>query len=321
MKTTVTLHDFHPKPADLKREVLEGLASEPKHLPCKFLYDEKGSELFDQITKLDDYYPARTETAILENCIDEVAERIGPRAMVVEYGSGTSTKTPLLLNALYQPDAYVPIEISREYLIDSAERINEQFPSLDVIPICADYIESFEPPEDVLLHENRMVFFPGSTIGNFEPHEAIEFLGKMKRMVGSEGHLLLGVDLLKDPEVLIAAYNDSEGVTAEFNLNLLDRINRELGANFQRDQFYHQALFNEAKGRMELYLFSRRNQQVELFGQSFSLAADEGIYTESSYKYTFERFADVANAAGLEVEKVWTDERQWFSVQLLRSLD
>ena len=309
--------DFKPDTDIVREEVLDGLQKPLKHLPSKLLYDEQGSRLFDQITKVKDYYPTRTEAAIMQDSIDDIIERVEKQALLVEYGSGSSEKTRILLDHLPELAAYVPIDISKEHLEHSAKLIAEDYSELEVLPVCADYTKPFYLPSPKNPSSQRFIYYPGSTIGNFHPEEASTFLSQIASMAGTKGSLLLGVDLKKDPETLMAAYNDSEGVTAAFNLNLLVRLNRELNADFNVEHFNHQAVYNEPKGRMEMHLISLKDQKVDIDGIPISLQEGETIWTESSYKYTLEDFKAVSAEAGFEVQKVWTDSDQLFSVQFL----
>ncbi len=295
-------------------EVLKGLSRPQKELPCKLFYDRRGSELFDRICGLPEYYPTRTETAILRRDAGAMIGLLGDRLQLVEYGSGSSEKTRLLLDRLQPPSHYVPIDISCEYLRATAHRLGTQFRALRIVPLCADYTGAFElPPLEAGLR--RVIFFPGSTIGNFHPTQARRFLARIGAALRPAGALLIGVDLRKSPALLEAAYNDAEGVTAEFNLNLLRRLNRELGADFDSRAFSHHAFYSERAGRVEMYLVSRRRQQVHVGGRLFVFEAGESILTECSYKYTIEGFAALANEAGLQQTHVWTDPDRLFSVQ------
>ena len=299
------------------QEVLQGLQQSQKELPCKYFYDERGSRLFDQICELEEYYPTRTEAHIMCAHGAAMAGRIGPHARLIEYGSGSSTKTRILLNHLFAqncaPAAYVPLDISREHLLRSARRLVAEYPALNVLPVCADYTTKFSLPEAAAL--KTVVYFPGSTIGNFHPHEARQFLHHIAEVCGAEGGLLIGVDLEKDARLLEAAYNDKQGVTADFNLNILRHINRELGADFNLDQFAHHAPYNREKHRIEMHLVSCCEQDVNIGGEEIHFDEGEFIYSESSYKYTPSRFADLA--ADWRVEQIWTDENALFSVQYL----
>jgi len=312
------LRDHAPDAAArLRGEVWAGLARPRKSLPCKYLYDARGSALFERICELPEYYPTRTELEIMEAHADEMARRLGARCLLVEYGSGNSRKTRLLLDRLEAPAGYVPIDISRDALGASAGALAAAYPQLEVLPVCADYTEPLELPVPQRPVARRGVYFPGSTIGNFTPAEAQRFLARMARVAGATGAMLIGVDLRKDRATLERAYDDASGVTAAFDLNLLARLNRELGANFALDRFRHRAVWNDAAGRVEMHLVSRADQEVSVAGRRFRLAAGESIHTENSYKYTLEQFARIAAVAGLRVEQVWTDARRRFSVQYL----
>lgn len=310
------LHDFAPAREDFRTQVARGLASSHKHLPCKFFYDLRGSQLFDQICELPEYYPTRTELAILQNHAAEMAAACGRQCQLVEYGSGSSLKTRLLLDRLTEPAGYVPLDISREHLLDAAHRLATYYPRLNILPVCADYTRPFVLPAcDGAAR--TVVYFPGSTIGNFEPHDARAFLNQAAKICGPGGGLLIGVDLKKDPALLHAAYNDASGVTAEFNLNLLQRINRELGGDFALERFAHYAFYNPRLGRIEMHLVSQEEQTVTAAGSRFFFKDGESIFTESSYKYTLEGFGALAAVSGWSVQRVWTDERRMFSVQYL----
>lgn len=313
--TPVHFHDYHPTPADLRAEVLDGLAKPQKRLSPKLFYDAPGSKLFDAICELPEYYPTRTEIAILRSHGAEMAARLGRDALLVELGSGSSLKIRVLLEAL-RPAVYMPVDISREHLLASAEALAAAFPGLQVHAACADYSVPFALPVDDHEHP-RAAFFPGSSIGNFEPPEAERLLRRVGALLGHEGRLLVGVDLLKDRRVLEAAYNDADGVTAAFNLNLLARINRELDGGFDLDTFRHEAFFNTAASRIEMHLLSTRAQQVEVAGQTFGFREGESIHTECSYKYGIDGFHALARRAGFEPEQVWTDDEPLFSVHCL----
>ncbi len=298
-------------------EVIAGLRRSPKEIHCKFFYDREGSRLFDRICELEEYYPTRTELAIMRRDAAEMGSLIGPRAAVIEYGSGSSLKTPILLDALDDPVAYVPIDISRGHLEASAARLAERYREIEVLPLHADYTGPIELPASRRRARRRVVYFPGSTIGNFAPAEAIAFLHRIAAVCGADGGALIGVDLKKDKDVLERAYDDREGVTAAFNLNLLRRFNRELGADFDLDGFRHLAFYDEDLGRIEMHLVSRRRQTVQIGGERITFEAGERIHTENSYKYSREDFRRLAAAGGLEVERVWTDDDRLFSVQYL----
>ena len=310
-------HDLKPGPQVNLHDVLAGLHKPQRELPSKYLYDERGADLFERICQLDDYYPTRTEASIIHANIDEVAHHLGPRLALVEYGSGNCEKVRYLLDHLDDPVAYIPIDISREQLLHVTDQLASDYPDLDVQPVCADYLSVFDLPSSGCRPRRRCVYFPGSTIGNVEPAPAQHFLERIRGVCGDSGALLIGVDLQKDPAVLHHAYNDREGVTAAFNLNLLERINRELGCDFQPAAFYHYAFYNPVEGRIEMHLISRQDQTVHVGDEAIPIAAGESIWTESSYKYTLDAFARLAAAAGFRTEKVWLDQQQWFSVQYL----
>ena len=301
--------------AEFRAEVMEGLSQPQKTLPCKYFYDARGSELFDQICELPEYYPTRTETAILAQSVDEIASVVPPGAVLIEYGSGSSTKTRLLLDRLEGLGAYVPVEICDSHLLRSAWQLKSHYPRLIVRPVCADFTRSFRVPR--LDGRPRVLFFPGSTIGNFGPADAIALMTSMADVARKGGGLLIGVDLLKPRDVLIPAYDDAAGVTAAFNLNLLERINRELDGTFDLDAFEHRALFNADDSRIEMHLISLEEQVVEVGEVPFRFAAGETIHTENSYKYSRAAFAELANRAGWRVEHVWTDDREYFGVHYL----
>ncbi|MCP3959477.1 MAG: L-histidine N(alpha)-methyltransferase [bacterium] len=298
-------------------EVLAGLARVPKQIHSKFFYDQRGSELFDRICELEEYYLTRTELAIMRAHAVEMAALLGPRVTLVEFGSGSSIKTPLLLDALEEPAAYVPIDISGEHLEATAKKLTARYPEIEVLPLWADYTDAVKLPATSGDAGRRAVYFPGSTVGNFTPAEAKDFLRRVATLAGLDGALLIGVDLDKDPDVLHRAYNDAAGVTAEFNLNLLARFNRELGADFDLRAFRHHALYNQGDGRIEMYLISERPQTVRIGETAIRFEAGEKILTEYSYKYSLERFRRIGAEAGFEVRRVWTDDDQLFSVQYL----
>ena len=310
------VRDHAPEREDFLLEVLAGFSTPQKTLPCKFLYDERGSDLFEQICDLEEYYPTRTEIGILREHMSTIAEALGPRCLVVEYGSGSGRKTQILLEHLIDPVGYVPIDISRDALEASAAMLRARFPTLEVLPVCADYHRDFEIPEASRVAERRCVFFPGSTIGNFDPDAAVDFLRRMREVAGEQGVVLIGVDLKKERAVLEAAYDDREGVTAEFNLNLLRRLREELGLEIP-DAFQHRALYNESEGRVEMHLVCDRDFELRAGGRRFAFRAGETIHTENSYKFDLDGFAELARKADLSVREVWTDPAARFSVQLL----
>ena len=302
---------------DFRRAVLAGLGRLPRAIPAKYLYDARGSALFDRICELPEYYPTRTETAILRACADEIARLSGPGCALVEYGSGSSVKTRILLDAMRDLHAYVPIDISREHLDATAARLRKDYPGLRVDPVTGDYMQlaSLPPAID---GARRIGFFPGSTIGNLMPEEAIQFFGRARRVLRGDGALVLGVDLRKDPKRLHDAYNDSAGVTARFTLNLLRRMNRELDATFDLSAFSHDAFYDEAEGRIEIYARSLRDQSVRVAGQRFAFTKGERIHTEYSYKYDEAGIADLADQGGFAIQALWKDPDDLFAVALLR---
>jgi dimethylhistidine N-methyltransferase len=311
------LHDLHPDVEAQLEEVLAGLQAPVKQLPSKLFYDGRGSELFDRICELVEYYPTRTELAIMRADCGEMAAVIGARSLVIELGSGNGLKTRVLLEHLDEPRSYIPVDISKEHLLAAAHELARLFPRLEILPVCGDYTLELELPTPERRPDRHVVYFPGSTIGNFDPDRAVRFLKRMAAHAGTNGGLLIGIDLKKDPSVLHDAYNDSKGVTADFNLNLLRRLNRELGSDFDLDAFRHRAFYNEAEGRIEMHLVSRVDQQVRLGGTTISFAAGETIWTESSYKYDPEEFAALAETAGFRLERRWMDDRRWFAVLFL----
>ena len=318
--TDVTVLDCSSEIEVFRSDVLAGLRRPKKALPCKYLYDQRGSELFDQICGLDAYYPTRTEIAIMKSSGDEMARAVGPGALVIEFGSGSSMKTPLLLRRLREPAGYVPVDISMEHLQAAANRIAAAFPSLHVMPVCADFTRPFELPAEVSPQSPRLAYFPGSTIGSFTRDAARGLLRRMLETTAG-GRALIGVDLEKDAAVLESAYDDEEGVTAEFNFNLLRRINRELDADFDLDAFDYRAVYNADEARVEMFLVSRRRQVVTIGNTAIEFAPGETIHTESSHKYSPQRFTSLAASAGWRVERVWLDPDGLFSVQLLTAAE
>ena len=295
-------------------ETLAGLRDSPKHLPCKYFYDRRGSELFERICILDEYYLTRAELTIMEHYAAEMGQQIGPGAMLVEYGSGSSVKTRYLLDSLSDAVAYVPVDISGDYLQHTSAELARDYPRLEVLPVCADFTQEFQLPRSNRAATHAAVYFPGSTIGNFPPAQAVELLRRITRLCGAGGGLLIGVDLKKDARIIHAAYNDRLGVTAEFNLNLLRRMNRELGANFDLEQFSHRARYNPEFGRIEMYLVSRSAQAVRIGRETVQFAAGEAICTEHSHKYTVDEFAGIASSAGLTLRRAWSDKNHYFAV-------
>lgn len=310
--------DLAPESDDFLSEVIKGLREQPKTLPCKYFYDEQGSKLFDQICDLPEYYPTRTEIALLEEISPEIARHVGPHAQIIEYGCGSVRKIRPLLDALVDPAAYVAVDISREHLIASAEMLAEDYPDLDVHAVCADFTKPFTVKAPVHHSAARRVgFFPGSTIGNFQPADARSFLSNAANFLGPGGAMVIGIDLKKDVAILDAAYNDSQGVTAAFNLNLLHHINQELEADFDVSKFRHKAHYNEGAGRIEMHLYSTADQSVHINGNSFNFTDGESIHTENSHKYSVGDFQEMARNAGFNPDHVWTDEARLFSVHYL----
>jgi L-histidine N-alpha-methyltransferase len=311
------LLDMEPASADEAQEILKGFRLGRKHISPKYFYDEKGSRLFDQICKQPEYYPTRTELGIMHKHVKEMAALAGRRASLIEFGSGSSTKTRLLIEALDEPAAYVPVDISREHLLSAAKQLADAYPDIEVLPVCADFTQPFNLPEPRIMPEHNIIYFPGSTIGNFSYQQSIDLMRVMREEARDDGALLIGVDLIKDKEILEPAYNDAAGVTARFNLNLLRRLNREHDANFSLDSFEHLAVFDEEDSRIEMRLVSLEKQQVQLAGEAFELERDEYIITEHSHKYSLEKFAAMAKQAGFKVDTIWTDDDELFSVQYL----
>lgn len=316
----VRFTDLHPRLSDFREDALEGLRSAPKRISPKYFYDRRGSQLFDRITRLEEYYPTRTEISILRRAREEIADLADPDCVLIEYGSGSSTKTPIILDALHGRPAYVAIDISRDHLLASCESLSVRRPEIDVHAVCADYTKPIRLPES-LGDRRRIGFFPGSTIGNFSPDGAESFLRSARETLGARGAMVLGVDLKKDKEVLNRAYDDSEGVTAEFNLNLLARMNRELDADFDLSAFSHRAFYNPTRGRVEMHLESLIPQQVEVGGERISFDAGETIHTENSYKYSLEDVDGLAHRAGFRGGRRWLDDDKAFSVHWLVSRD
>lgn len=300
-------------------DVLKGLASQPKELPSRYLYDRRGAELFEEICRLDEYYIPRLELEILNQALPDVAAVAGRDALVIEPGSGAATKTRLLLSRLQSPAAYVPVDLSEAQLRFSAGQLAREFPNIAVRPICADFTQPFDLPR---LHRpvvRRIVFFPGSTIGNFHPDAAIRILQRIGSLIGRDGLLLIGVDLRKDARMIEAAYDDSAGISAAFAMNYLARLNRECHADFHLDGFRYEAVYDTQLGRVEMGLVSLSNQSVHIGGRPIKFREGERLRTEVSYKYRLEAFGALSGLAGLNVERIWTDPSRFFSVQLLRN--
>lgn len=299
----------------MSEEVLHGLTQPQKSLPSKYFYDERGSKLFDEITELDEYYPTRTERKILLQNVEEIGRFMGEQVILIEPGSGSSDKTRILLERLSSLSAYVPIDISGEYLFNVANELREDFPRINILPLQADYTHSLDLPE-TLPEGRKVVFFPGSTIGNFKRDTVNRFLNVVADIVKQKGAFLIGVDLKKDIDVLLAAYNDSKGITADFNKNMLRHINRMLDADFDPELFEHKATWNEEESRIEMHLICKEDHEVKVNGTTFSFQEGESIHTENSHKYTLEEFSEIVSP-WFEVKKVWTDQNKWFSLQYL----
>ena len=311
----LTFHDHHPGEDSFRAALIEGLSRRKKAIPCRFLYDARGSDLFEQICALPEYYPTRTEVGILKDNAAEIAAAIGPGAQVIELGSGASVKIRILLDALEAPASYTPIDISREALRQAAGAIARDYPGLRVEAVCADYGQAFDLPDAGL--GRRVGFYPGSTIGNLDPDEARAFLARWARRLGPGALMLLGVDLKKSAAILEPAYDDAQGVTAEFSRNLLVRANRELGADFDPAAFRHVARYDEVTGQVAIHLVSQRDQNVRVCGREFRFAAGEPVHVENSWKYSPAGFRALALAAGWRPVQLWTDDQDLFSVHLL----
>jgi dimethylhistidine N-methyltransferase len=301
------------------REAIGDLSQRPKRLSPKYFYDATGSELFEAITRLPEYYPTRTELSILRDRGGEIAAIIPKGAALIEFGAGATTKVRLLLEKC-TIGAYVPVDISGDFLKDQADTLRQDFPGLAVYPVAADFTTPFALPAEIAAMP-KVGFFPGSTLGNFEPHEACGFLRSAREILGKGAQMIIGVDLEKDERVLYDAYNDAAGVTARFNLNVLVRINRELGGNFDLSAFTHRAIYNRERHRIEMHLISKKSQSVRLLGTSLAFRAGESIHTENSYKYSLDRFTALARGSGWTPRESWTDKAGMFSVHALVASD
>ena len=299
-------------------DVLGGLTTTPKRVPAKYFYDAAGSQLFERITELPEYYPTRSEMRILSTHAAAIAKLIAPGSALVEFGSGSNKKARILLRAAPKLAAYVPVDICGEMVEQEAAELRPDFTDLKVLPVTADITHPFDLPAEAKAAPVRVGFFPGSTIGNFEPHEAAAFLRNAAKILGPGARLIIGADLIKPVEVLNAAYNDAAGVTAKFNLNLLVRINRELGGTFKLDSFEHHAFYNRERHRIEMHLASLKRQKVKVAGETIEFRAGETIHTENSYKYSIESLAALARGVGWRSAGVWTDKRHYFSIQAFR---
>ena len=312
----IQFHNASPETVDFLEEVLNGLSQSQATISPKFFYDETGSKLFDQICHLPEYYPTRTEASILNTHAQQISDIIGKGCQLIEPGSGSSQKVRYLLDSL-KPDTYIPMDISGDYIIQVSEYLTKEFPWLNIHAACIDFTKpldlSFCPS-----NEHKVAFFPGSSIGNFEPQQAQVFLSHIADTVGRDGGILIGVDLKKDASILNAAYNDSQGITAQFNKNLLSRINNELGADFNVEQFTHRAFYNNQLGRIEMHIVSLCKQTVTIDSTKFTFEIDDSIHTENSYKYSIEEFQELAKNSGFEAIEVWSDSKNLFSVHYLK---
>ena len=317
MTITATTPETEAALHTMLSDVVEGLSQNRKTLPSKYFYDERGSKLFDDICELDEYYVTRTESTLMKQQVGDIAAAVGSNALLVEYGSGSSLKTRLLLRNLIAPAGYVPIDISGDYLSQVGHSLQAEFPHIEIMPVVADFTKSFEVPSPTSKESRRVIYFPGSTIGNFRREDAMALLVGMAENAGADGGVLIGVDLDKDRDVLRAAYNDSQGVTAEFNLNVLKRINDELGGTFDLSKFKHEAVFNDGRSCIEMHLISTKRQTVNVCKYSFEFEENESVLTEYSHKYTIDAFGEMANEAGLNVKNVWTDANNMFAVMYL----
>lgn len=313
------LYDFAPTTGSLYEEVLSSLRKADKTLPGALLYDERGSQLFDKICEQPEYYLTRTELQIMRKHIGEMVDLLGSGVALVEYGSGSSLKTAILLDHLLDLACYMPIDISKEHLLKAAEKLAKQYPQLEILPVCADYSQPFHLPTPSKAATRYVAYYPGSTISHFEPAEAVAFLTQVRTVCGPDSALLIGVDLKKDACIIEPAYNDAAGYSRAFTNNLLLHLNQRFGANFEPQGFAHQAFFNLHQGRVEFYLACQQPQSVHINGDTIRLQANERINLAYSYKYSLVDFADLAVQAGWCVQRVWTDEQQLFSVQYLRA--
>lgn len=306
-KQGMFFYDYNLQAQDQRQEILAGLSQSPKRISAKYFYNQKGSELFEAITKLPEYYPTRTEINLLRKHKQDILNQAGENNVLIEYGSGASTKIRLLLDVL-KPQAYVPLDISKDFLYDSAIQLKELFPWLEIHATCLDYRHPATLPEQLSPHAKKVAFFPGSSLGNFAPSEALSFLKNVRQSIGASGALLIGLDLIKNHEVLNAAYNDQQGITGEFNLNMLAHLNELGDGTFNLDYFEHKAFFNEQDSRIEMHLISKIDQVVNIFSTPLVFKKDEHIVTEYSYKFDPNQFMEFALQAGFEGKYVWQDE-------------
>ena len=313
---TQTVFDIKPANLEFYRDVMMGLRGSPRRIGSKYFYDQRGSELFDAICELDEYYPTRTELGIMERHAKEMADALGEGCMLIELGSGSSLKTRILLEHLADPKVYVPVDISREHLSKTVRDLTSEYEGVEIVPICADFGKDFVIPKSITPTQRRVIYFPGSTIGNFEWAEAESLLGRIASWAGPGGGLLIGFDTCADRAKLEAAYNDRLGITAAFNLNLLEHINRELGGDFQLAGFRHRAVYEEAERRMVMWLDSQHDQKVTIAGETFKFDEGESIHTEYSHKYDLATFCKTARRVGLTLSEAWTDTNGLFAVAL-----
>lgn len=316
-RQALQIFDDLPAPADIRSEVLAGLSSAQKTLPAKYFYDERGSRLFEEITQLPEYYLTRTEISLLREHATEIADIIGRGSVLLEYGSGASIKIRLLLEAL-RPQCYVPMDISRDFLIASASRLLDDYEWLNIYAACVDYSQDIALPDQLLNARTKMAFFPGSSMGNFTPEQASDFLRRVRSTLGEGGYFLLGVDLLKDETILQAAYDDSQGVTAAFNKNVLRHLNRTLDGEFNEDRFEHKIIVNHQHSRVEMHLVSAIDQMVNIAGNTIALRCGETIHTENSYKYRPEHLIHMAGICGFECTNIWTDSNEYYALIMLK---
>ena len=311
---TAPQHLSAPESSDFLADVIAGLSAKPRTLPCKYFYDDHGAALFQKICELPEYYVTRTEIDILDRNRAEIASHLGPNIQLIGLGTGAGTKTRILIEALQKPAAYIPVDISEKQLLESTALFRKIFPDLEILPVCADYLQPVVLPSPRHQAARNIVYFPGSTIGNFEPDQAVEFLRRIANVCRKDGGLLIGADLKKDRDVIEAAYNDRSNITARFNLNLLQRVNRELGADFDLDHWHHRAVYNSDAGRIEMYLISDIDQFVHVAEEKFHFRRSEKIITEYSYKYAPAEFAALARKAGFQFAHMWSDDARLFGV-------
>lgn len=305
---------------DERSDILDGLSQDQKQLSPKYFYDETGSRLFDQICDLPEYYLTRTELGIMREHVEAMTGLMGPRASIIELGSGSSLKTRILLDHVEEPAAYVPVDISRDHLLKTAGCLADDYPEIEILPVCADFTQSFELPEPAVEPDRHVVYFPGSTIGNFSRDDAIDLLKQVRQVVNGNGALLVGVDLIKPRKVVEAAYNDTAGVTAKFNKNILARINRDHAGAFDPSRFEHDAVYDEEHHRIEMRLISCEEQDIPIAGQSIHFEKGEYIVTEHSHKYSIDEFGSIGEEAQFSLKDIWTDPDQLFSVQFLEAI-